>query len=154
VSAVGTSALWDQPPYLPGPGGAPLGALQVDIRRHTAGRVVVLIGELDIATVPTLTNRLAQSAGTARSRLVADLSGLRFCDCAGLGTLVGIHRDALEHGGWLRLYAPAARMRKLLQITRLSQVLLSYPNIEAAFAESSDADRLQRIPASPRRLSG
>src|SRR5258708_4514804 len=95
VSDPGTFAPQYQPPYLPGPGGLSPGPLQVGVHRHTAGWVVVLIGELDIATAPALTGRLVRSDGAAPSHLVADLSGLGFCDCAGLGALVGVHRRAV-----------------------------------------------------------
>ncbi|MEZ0109374.1 anti-anti-sigma factor [Catenulispora sp. EB89] len=150
MPASGTSTPEYQPPYLTGPGGAPLEALRVDVHGHAAGRVVVLVGELDIATVPTLTDRLARSddaagsTGAARPRLAADLSGLGFCDCAGLGALVGIHRHAMEQGGWLRLCAPPARIRTILRITGLSRVLLCYPTVAEAFATSSDPERATR----------
>ncbi|WP_194926739.1 STAS domain-containing protein [Catenulispora pinisilvae] len=159
MSGPGTSTLQNQPPHLSGPGGSPPDPLQVGVHRHAAGWVVVLNGEWDIATAPLLTDRLGPSDGAVRSHLAADLSGLGFCDCAGLGTLVGIHRRTVEQGGRLRLCAPTARMRKLLQTTRLSLVLLCYPSVEEAFAASSDLERATSAAGTggtlrPRQVSG
>ncbi|MBS2531184.1 STAS domain-containing protein [Catenulispora sp. NF23] len=145
MSDPGTSTPQNQPPHLSGTGSSPPDLLRIGVHRHAAGWVVVLIGELDVATAPLLIDRLARSDGTVRSHLVADLSGLGFCDCAGLGALVGIHRRAFERGGWLRLSTPTARMRRLLQTAGLSQVLQCYPGIDEAFAESSDPHRTTSV---------
>lgn len=128
-------------PYLPGPGDCLPGALSIGLYEHPAGWVVLLVGELDIATAGVLTGRLDQPGGAARPHVVADLSGLGFCDWSGLAALLGIHERAVGHGGWLRLCAPAAGMRKLLRITGQSKVLRCYPGIDEAFAEPSAATR-------------
>jgi anti-anti-sigma factor len=102
--------------------------------------VIVLTGELDVASVSVLTGHLEQPGAACGTRLVAEMSGLGFCDCAGLGALLGIHRHAGESGGWLRLSGATARMHKLLRITRLAQVLLCYPGIAEAFEDPSAHD--------------
>jgi anti-anti-sigma factor len=129
------------PPYLPGPGDCLPGALSIGLYEHPAGWVVVIVGELDIATAGVLTGRLDQPDGAARPHVVADLSGLGFCDWSGLAALLRIRERAVGQGGWLRLCAPAAAMRKLLRITGQSKVLRCYPGIDEAFAGPSDATR-------------
>ena len=103
----------------------------------------MLIGELDVASIPVLAAHLNQPGVACLERLVADVSGLRFCDCAGLGALVKIHRLAGESGGWLRLCGATARMHELLRIVGLSQVLLCYPGIAQAFADAPVHERQQ-----------
>lgn len=110
---------------------------------------MVLDGELDLASVPMLTAHLNQPDVARLERLVADVSALRFCDCAGLGALVKIHRLAGESGGWLRLCGATAGMHKLLGAVGLSQVLLCYPGVAQAFADAS-ADEMRRHPRQAR----
>lgn len=98
------------------------------------GAVIVLVGELDIASVPVLTGHMEQSEATNRAHLVADVSELGFCDCGGLTALLRIHRRAADAGGWLRLSAATAGMHRLLRVTNLSQVLQCHPGIAEAFA--------------------
>lgn len=137
-----------QPSRLPGagPGAIPAEALQIVSYDRAPGAVVVLTGELDIASLPVLTGHLARPESAGRVHLVAELSGLRFCDCAGLAGLLRIHRRAAEHCGWLRLCAATASMDKLLRITKLSQVLLCYPTLDEAFADVAAAPVEQPTP--------
>ena len=125
------------------------GTLRLSGYLFPPGAVIVLDGELDVASIPMLTAHLSQPGVACLERLVADVSGLQFCDCAGLGALVKIHRLAGESGGWLRLCGATARMHKLLGIVRLSQVLLCYPGIAQAFADAPAHER-QRYPRQAR----
>ena len=110
-------------------------ALNVSSYGRAPGAVIVLVGELDIASLPVLAGHLEQSDAGSRARLVADVSGLSFCDCAGLTALLRIHRRAADAGGWLRLSAATAQMHKLLRITKLSHVLQCHAGIAEAFAD-------------------
>lgn len=115
--------------------GAPSGLLRVSSYDDGLGRILVLVGELDIASVPVLTDHVGRLGVSCPAHLVADLSGLGFCDCVGLAALLRIHRRAVESGGWLRLCAVGAVTHKVLSITGLSQVLLCYPGVTQAFAD-------------------
>jgi anti-sigma B factor antagonist len=103
-------------------------------RRHPADKVVSLLGELDIATTPALRTRLDQAldttAGTSR-RLVIDLSGVSFCDAAGLALLVGAQRRAWRLGTLMCLAAPRPQMMKLLHVTGLDRSLTIQTTVTA-----------------------
>ena len=58
-------------------------ALTCGIHSHGQTAFAILGGELDIATAPSLAQRLAPLADIGK-HLFLDLAGLRFCDCAGL----------------------------------------------------------------------
>jgi STAS domain len=67
-------------------GGLPSGtadALTLGICSHGQLVIIVLGGELDIATAPGLARRLGPLAEIG-SHLILDLAAVRFCDCAGL----------------------------------------------------------------------
>ena len=64
-------------------------------------------------------------------QLVLDLSGVQKMDCAGIGALAAVVRQAQEHLCALKLVAPEHVLR-LLEITRLDSVLEVHPNPEEA----------------------
>ncbi|MFJ2728964.1 STAS domain-containing protein [Streptomyces collinus] len=70
-------------------------AFHIDVP-HTDGAlaVIALSGEFDIAAAPAA--RALELIANGRPDLVADLSGVTFCDSSGLGALVGIWRCAKE----------------------------------------------------------
>ena len=69
-----------------------------------------------------------------RTRIVLDLSALKFCDACGLGSLVRVSVRAAERGGWLRLVAPSPQTARIIGITRLARVLPAYAAVLEALA--------------------
>jgi anti-anti-sigma factor len=80
-----------------------------------------LQGELDIATVPPLRERLLGVFRPGMRLLIIDLSGVSFCDVTALATLIGTQRHASERGITFRLAAPRPQLAKLLRITGLDE---------------------------------
>ena len=67
--------------------------LSWDIQAHGRLAVVVVDGELDVATTPGLGEELTPLAEAGRD-LVLDLAGVRFCDCAGLSLFLRVQKQA------------------------------------------------------------
>jgi anti-anti-sigma factor len=108
--------------------------------------IIVLDGELDIATAPGLTQRLAPVAWTG-SVLVLDLAAVRFCDCAGLSMFLRLRRLASASGGSLHLAAPTAAVRRLIVLAQLDEVLpLAASAAEVISALGRDPALLPPIP--------
>lgn len=82
-----------------------------------------LEGELDIATIPALRERLFGVPRPGVRLLIIDLSGVSFCDVAGLAVLIGTQRRATARGIVVRLAAPGPQLAKLLRITGLDHRL-------------------------------
>jgi anti-anti-sigma factor len=93
-----------------------------DIRLRGCLTTVVVTGELDVATTRGLEEQLGPLAGTG-SHLILDLAGVRFCDCAGLNLFLRLQQHARAAGGSLHLVAPTASVRRLITVTKLSDVL-------------------------------
>ena len=74
-------------------------------------------GDLDIASASVLSTALAVLADLGSRRVVLDLSGVAFMDCAGLGAL--LDADTRLPGG-LVLVGPSAPVRRLLGLTGLT----------------------------------
>jgi anti-anti-sigma factor len=80
-----------------------------------------LEGELDIATIPALRERLLSAVGPGVRLFIIDLSGVSFCDVTALAALIGTQSRARERGISFRLAAPRPQMAKLLRITGLDE---------------------------------
>jgi anti-anti-sigma factor len=91
----------------------------LSVRRKDGYTIVTISGEIDIARAPVLREQLLGLLRPGTSRLVADLSGVIFCDASGLAVLVGVARRAGLLGGILRLAAPAPLMYTVLRLTGL-----------------------------------
>jgi anti-sigma B factor antagonist len=95
--------------------------------------VLFVGGEIDLATLPRLRDRLVRMATDHPGATIAvDLAGVVFVDSAGLGVLVGGLGRMRAHGGDLVLVAPPERLADLLRLTGLDVSLRSFAAIEAA----------------------
>jgi anti-sigma B factor antagonist len=66
---------------------------------------------------------------------VVDLTRTRFCDTSGLHALVGARKRTRAEGGDMLLVAPGAGVLRILAITGLDQVFLSFASLEEALAQ-------------------
>ena len=76
-------------------------ALTIRVRREQGYAIVAVAGEVDIATVTRLRERLFELAASGRT-LVVDLDQVSFIDSSGLAALAGAARRAAAHGASLR----------------------------------------------------
>jgi anti-anti-sigma factor len=81
--------------------------------------VLTVVGELDMSNAATLKAAVASSGGARQGRLVFDLSGLRFIDSAGIAVLL----EAVERVGSVSVRAPAPPVRRVIEVTGLTEVL-------------------------------
>ncbi|WP_206305243.1 STAS domain-containing protein [Actinacidiphila soli] len=91
----------------------------IDVAVHATGpdscRVTVA-GELDVATAADVRTALL-AAVTTHQHVAVDLSGLTFCDCAGLGALLSAARAARAGGADLHLRAVPRSLARLLRLS-------------------------------------
>ncbi len=104
--------------------------------------VVVLSGELDLASAPTLRDRLLGVLRPDACRLIVDLSRVGFCDASGLAVLVGASHRARLLGGVLRLAAPTPPAIEALRVTGLDRHLDVFPTVSAAIIGTKASRRI------------
>ena len=95
-------------------------ALTIRVRRERDCPVVTVAGEIDIATVTRLRERLFELAAGGRP-LIADLDQVSFIDSAGLGALVAAATRAAAHGGSLQVVCARPQVRQLFRLTGLDR---------------------------------
>jgi anti-sigma B factor antagonist len=85
------------------------------------GHLIVASGELDIAATPRLSTVLAMAAATRGGRLVLDLSDVSFIDSTALGTILKAAAQFDESGKLLAVVVPDGPVRRLFEMTNLTQ---------------------------------
>ncbi|MFZ0665873.1 MAG: STAS domain-containing protein [Acidimicrobiales bacterium] len=81
--------------------------------------VILLEGEVDLATAPAIQQEVDDLLVAGRSTIVVDLLGATFLDSTALGVLVGALEECRATGGELHLIVTDPRILKVLQITGL-----------------------------------
>jgi anti-anti-sigma factor len=81
--------------------------------------VLALSGELDMSNTDALKAAIATSSARSAGRLVLDVRELRFIDSAGIAVLL----EAAERIGTVSLRAPAPAVRRVIEVTGLTETL-------------------------------
>ena len=85
-----------------------------------AGRLVTVVGEIDVATAPELADYLVES-GTGD--VTVDLSGVTFLDSSGMRALHASNEWCKRHGSTLTIRGAPAHVRRVFEITGFDQVV-------------------------------
>ncbi|MER6472423.1 STAS domain-containing protein [Streptomyces collinus] len=96
--------------------------------------VATVTGEIDLHTAPGLRTRALELIDQGHHHLILDLSGVGFCDSAGLSALIGIWHGAQEAGGSLALAAVPDRLMRMLTLTGVDSLLPHYPSTADALS--------------------
>jgi len=108
-------------------------AIEVDDSRSP--RVVLVVrGEVDIATAPKLREKLVELASQGAKQVVVDLDGVDFLDSTGLGVLIGGMKRLRGLDGDLTLVCTQPRILKVFEITGLNRAFSIYESVDAAVA--------------------
>lgn len=83
---------------------------------------LVVTGELDMDTAPSLEKAVARAQAQGPTTLVIDLSGVEFIDSCGLHQLVVALRRQREVGGEVVLRSPRPNTLRLLEMVGLTEV--------------------------------
>jgi anti-anti-sigma factor len=83
------------------------------------GVTVRVAGQVDLDTAEQLAAGLESCHGT----VVVDLAGVTFIDSSGLGTLVRARNRLTSEGGDLLVAEPTEMVRRLFELTGLSELL-------------------------------
>ena len=94
--------------------------LSLSTDRDGARAVINVKGELDAYSAPSLEEETARLLADDITELVLDLSGTRFLDSSGLRAILTAQRRLADGEGRLALRAPSEPVRRLLEITGLT----------------------------------
>jgi anti-sigma B factor antagonist len=95
--------------------------------------VVVVSGEIDMATAPMLQRELAAAMESQAGPVVLDLCDVTFFDSSGLRVAIVAHRDLKEQGRRLAVACdPEGHVRRTFALAGLSSHLELHPSRAAA----------------------
>jgi anti-sigma B factor antagonist len=84
---------------------------------------LVVAGEVDLTSADALTGRALALLDEGPTQLVLDMSGVTFCDSAGLNALFRVYARAEEQGARLTLTSLNAPVYRVLDATGATTVL-------------------------------
>ena len=91
-----------------------------------------IIGGPDASKVNDKLHELAESG---HSKIIADLSRVSWMNSSGLGILISALTTIRNAGGELRMAAAPDKIRNLLTITKLTNVVKLYDTVDEAIAD-------------------
>ena len=98
--------------------------LRINVDPADDGVVTIAVtGELDLATAPLIDDTFHRINSAQPLHVHFDLSGVNFCDAAGLSAFLTADRLLRATGGRLTLIRPSPQILRLLTITKLEQIL-------------------------------
>jgi anti-sigma B factor antagonist len=97
--------------------------------------LLVVVGEIDLATAPGFRTELTRVSGCRTSTLVLDLSPVTFLAAAGLTVLVEAHAEAVRSHRRIVLITEVRSVERAIEITGLSAGFHRVGSLEAALAD-------------------
>jgi anti-sigma B factor antagonist len=119
--------------------------------------VVTLPGEVDITNADAIREELLSVINQGAEIMIADMSKTRFCDSAGVSTLVRAFRRATSSGTKMRLAVGGLAVERVLTLTGVDRLIEVYPSVGAALGSpvsSSSADTSNSSGRSPGTTNG
>jgi anti-sigma B factor antagonist len=113
--------------------------LAVELTSRDGVDVLLVEGELDIATAPRLLNVLNKAVQAPLHSLVVDLSKVGFMDSTGLALLINAHRRLTRRSRGFAVVCPAGPLRKVFEITDMVETLNVRPDRASATAAAVPA---------------
>jgi anti-anti-sigma factor len=94
--------------------------LTVEVRAEKDTSVLVVRGELDAYSAPTLDDAVARALAGGATRLVIDLEGVGFIDSSGLRSMIRARKQVGDDETALQIRHPQPATVRLLEITGLT----------------------------------
>jgi len=95
--------------------------LSVEVLADSDVSVLVVRGELDAYSAPTLDAVVEQVLARGAQRLVLDLGEVAFIDSSGLRSMIRARKQVGDEAGALRIRDPQPSTMRLLEITGLTE---------------------------------
>jgi anti-sigma B factor antagonist len=97
--------------------------LTFETRTERSWTVLMVEGELDLHTSPSLNDRLLELGDAGSTHIAVDMTRVSFMDSSGLGVLVAALKRQREREGDLALVGVTGSPLKVLSITGLDKVM-------------------------------
>jgi anti-sigma B factor antagonist len=113
--------------------------LAVERTSRDGVELLLVEGEVDIATAPRLLSALNRAVPEAPRSLVIDLSAVGFMDSTGLALLINAHRRITRRRKGFAVVCPPGPLRRVFELTDMIDRLHVCPDRESAAAAAAAA---------------
>ena len=121
-------------------------SLKAEVRQSGDVSVVDLAGRVTLGEGSGLVrSTIKELVGSGRKNILLNLKNVTYIDSAGLGEIVGSYATVTNMGGNIKLLHRKAKIRDLLQVTKLYTVFVAFDDeVEAlrSFASAAAGGRL------------
>lgn len=109
--------------------------MEITAKPEGSVMIIVLVGNLDVATSPQVNEFLTGQLKTSHTKLVVDFSQLAYLSSAGLRVLLTAVKEARRQGGDLRLAAVQSdEVNKVLKMSGFSNIFKVFSDTPSAVA--------------------
>jgi anti-sigma B factor antagonist len=108
--------------------------LAVERTSREGVELLLVEGELDIATAPRLISVMNRAVQEALRSLVVDLSQVDFMDSTGLALLINAHRRLTRRRKGFAVVCPPGPLRRVFEVTDMVETLHVVPDRDSAWA--------------------
>ena len=107
--------------------------MQISARRSNTTTIFDLSGDIDFANSPEVRESVLREIGEIRaSRVLVNLTAVRYIDSSGVASLVEGLKASRDHGSRFILFGLSTAAREVLQLSRLLKVFEVYDSEEEA----------------------
>lgn len=107
-------------------------SFDVTEEEHGDAIIVRFSGQFDFSHVAVARSIINRRVESGARLIIANLDGLDYIDSAGLGVLVGTLARLREREGELAIVCHSPRIRRVFDITKLTQLLTMYDDEASA----------------------
>lgn len=101
--------------------------MRIEVERLGDTLLARVEGELDLSTAAAFRETIDRHLGTGGAKhLVLNMSGMTFVDSSGLGAILGRYRRITEKGGRMIAADVPAQIAKLLALSGLQKIIVTY----------------------------
>jgi anti-sigma B factor antagonist len=108
--------------------------MTMEFESRGGAEIVHMPALLVLANAASIRAELVDRASSGNPRMVLDLSRVEFADSSGLSAILACIGAARKRGGDVSLASPSHRVRALIELTRLDDVVLVTEDSDLAVA--------------------
>ncbi|MDH7602724.1 MAG: STAS domain-containing protein [Armatimonadota bacterium] len=113
--------------------------LETNLRNVDGRQVLDVKGEVDVYTAPQFKEAVNKMVDSGEKHILIDMSGVRYMDSSGFGTLLSVMKRLKPNGGSINLINVSSPIDRILKITRLNQVFATYPSVDEAIRATQES---------------
>jgi anti-sigma B factor antagonist len=119
----------------------PTSSCEIEVRDVSGTAVLVVSGDIDRDAESKVSAAYEQAVATDPRRVILDFASTEYINSSGIALIVSVLARARADGRSVAAVGLSDHYREIFEITRLSDFIELYPDVEAAVAPAGPARR-------------